>query len=592
MFKRRAAQPQQEQKRQIGQPQLLHTTYDQNNLVPKITGLTASNAPSEYFRTPVDDLPSSLFKYRRLDASLETGHVFHPGHRRDVSSVYSRPSHEAPSDTPHYMSSQQAEPSPSTYPAMSATLTQPYSELPTIGSPDSLGSATPTQTEPSGRKNYFASHIPQLRKQKSQERRKSPSSEPATKWDEYRGEPVRDGSRGKPGSVRPNTFEQSLRNDQRYNVTISGGSDDKVDKARKPTWGERAARIRKDTFDARPPWKGGAGRTAIVDPVKDTPVPRSSPKFTAVRDMSKPGLEESGSDNSMTGKPTRPEEPRNMSPVSQLGGRYEDDVVVARNDSTQGWQEKDVSPITTTPKSYFSDQQQPRGPPVRMVPQNTSSPTPSKVSRKPVGPRVMDKENRSPQSHSSSNEWSNMGSANRSTPGELQGDPVSRFSWTTVNTTTTYQQDSPPPSLPPVPVPSLDRNAWRNISTGPAVPSKPPTPPPHSPENRKNLPPAPVVSKTMTHVEMLATQDNELALRRRNIQRIIQELQQVDNASPLDVDWKTVKANKKKLEERRGELSEIEREQHELGLAIARARRRAEREEGYESGLWVRKVTG
>lgn len=597
MFKRRAAQPPQEQKtRQIGQPQLLHTTYDQNNLVPKSSGLTASNAPSEYFVRPIENLPSSLFKYRRFDSSLDTGDVFTPGHRRDVSSLYSRPSHEDPNRAPQYDSSLQTTTSQTTYPIMSATLSQPYSELPTVGTPDSFGSATPTQNDSQSKKGYFTSHIPQLRKQKSVLGRKSSPVDAVTKWDD-RGEPVRDGSRGKPGSVRPDTFEQNMRNDQRYHVSISGGNEDKADKPRKATWGERAAKIRKDTFDARPPWKGGSGRAAIVDPVKDTTVPRSSPKFTAVRDMSKPGLEESSSESSVGVRSSRSDDERNMSPVSQLGGRYEDDVPVMRNDSTQGWAEKDVSPIATTSKNYFAPQHQTRSPPVRMVSQISNSSTPSKVSRKPVGPRAMDKEDQSPQQYGSSNEWSNMTGASRTAQvqAQLQEDPVSRFSWTTVNTTTTYQQDSPPPSPPPVPVPSLDRQAWRNVGNGPKVPEKPPTPPPHENEkqvNGKNLPPPPAVSKTMNHVEVLLAQDNELALRRRNLQKLIKELQQIDSASPLDVDWKTVKANKKKLEERQAQLSEIEREQHELGLAIARARRKAEREEGIESGLWVRKVTG
>ncbi|KAF4553744.1 Hypothetical protein D9617_6g094760 [Elsinoe fawcettii] len=591
MFKRRVPQPQQEQKRQIGQPQLLHTTYDQNNLVAK-SGLTASNAPSEYFSTPIDNLPSSLFRYRRFDQSLDTGDVFKPGHHRDVSSVYSRPSHEAPhSDHQQYTPSQPTQSSESSFPSLSATLSQPYSELPTIESPSSETMSTSTKYEPP--KKAFASHIPQLGGQKPVQKRWAAPNAGTTKWDPYRGEPVTHG-RGKEGSVRPASFEKNIRGDERYEVSVTGG--DRTTKPKKPTWGERAAKLTKDTFEARPPWKGGSGRTAIVDPVKDTEVPRSSPKFTATRDVSKPGLEESASASSVG---TAKKSQRNMSPVSQLGSRFDDEDLVRRNDSTQ-----DVSPIATTSKSYFTPQQQAKPQAIRKVPDGTPSPAPSKVSRKPVGPRALDKENKSPQPAPSPQDtpqqqqgtgfWASITGYGRPAPQELQEDPVSRFSWTTVNTTTTYQQDSPPPSPPRAPVPPLDRQAWRNVGVTSNT-NKPPTPPPHGDEktsSKKMLPPAPTVSKAMTHIEGLLAQEEELAMRRRNTLKIIKELQQIDSASPLDVDWKTVKANKKNLEERQTQLADLEREQHEIGLAIARARRKAEREEGIESGLWVRKVTG
>ena len=70
------------------------------------------------------------------------------------------------------------------------------------------------------------------------------------------------------------------------------------------------------------------------------------------------------------------------------------------------------------------------------------------------------------------------------------------------------------------------------------------------------------------------------------------DLQQIENASPLVVDQKTRKANKVRLDEYKKRLEEIEIEEHEIGRAIARARRKAEREEGVDSGLWVRRVTG
>jgi len=96
----------------------------------------------------------------------------------------------------------------------------------------------------------------------------------------------------------------------------------------------------------------------------------------------------------------------------------------------------------------------------------------------------------------------------------------------------------------------------------------------------------------MTHIDNLIARREDLTVQRRNIQKVIQELKRIDVASPLDVDWKTRKENKKKLDERQERLEEIEREEHEVGRALARTRRKAEREEGIDSGLWVRRVTG
>jgi len=193
---------------------------------------------------------------------------------------------------------------------------------------------------------------------------------------------------------------------------------------------------------------------------------------------------------------------------------------------------------------------------------------------------------------------------------QLSREPASRFSWTTVATATTYQQDSPPPSPPPIStLPQIDRKLWRTYqidspNTDPSTTQSPPTPPFSDNENtktslvespRKALPTTPIQATSpgpMSHVDVLLMQDSEVGLRRRNIQKVIADLQRIDKASPLDVDWKTSKANKKKLEDCQMLLDDLVREQHEVGLAISRARRRAEKEEGGECGLWVRRVTG
>lgn len=104
----------------------------------------------------------------------------------------------------------------------------------------------------------------------------------------------------------------------------------------------------------------------------------------------------------------------------------------------------------------------------------------------------------------------------------------------------------------------------------------------------KKLPPPPPPSKELSHMETLVTEEKALLQQRRNIEKVIADLEKVERASPMDVSFATVREAKKKLEENRKTLAEVRREEIELGIKIARARRK----EGEEEGLWVRRVTG
>ena len=85
---------------------------------------------------------------------------------------------------------------------------------------------------------------------------------------------------------------------------------------------------------------------------------------------------------------------------------------------------------------------------------------------------------------------------------------------------------------------------------------------------------------------MLA-QERDIAHQRKNIEKGIAELVKTEKASPMDVDFATVRDAQKRLEEYRRRLEEVVLEQREVGIAISRARRK----EGEEEGLWVRRVT-
>jgi hypothetical protein len=109
---------------------------------------------------------------------------------------------------------------------------------------------------------------------------------------------------------------------------------------------------------------------------------------------------------------------------------------------------------------------------------------------------------------------------------------------------------------------------------------------------KKALPLLPFMSeKQASHVEMLLTQEKNLVMQRHNIERAITDLENVERASPLEVPFAAVRDAKRKLEERRETLREVKMEEMDIGIRIARARRREDFGEG-EGTLWVRRVTG
>jgi hypothetical protein len=92
----------------------------------------------------------------------------------------------------------------------------------------------------------------------------------------------------------------------------------------------------------------------------------------------------------------------------------------------------------------------------------------------------------------------------------------------------------------------------------------------------------------LSHLDSLLAQEKDIQLQRRNIEKAIVEQEKIEKASPMDVTWDEVRRAKKKLEEHRKTLGEVKLEEREIGIKIARVRRK----EGEEEGLWVRRVTG
>lgn len=109
---------------------------------------------------------------------------------------------------------------------------------------------------------------------------------------------------------------------------------------------------------------------------------------------------------------------------------------------------------------------------------------------------------------------------------------------------------------------------------------------------KKALPLPPFMTSTQaSHLELLVTQEKNLTMQRQNIERAISDLEKVERASPLEVPFAAVRDAKRRLDERRETLREVKMEEMDIGIRIARARRKEDFGEG-EGTLWVRRVTG
>ncbi|KAK4465221.1 hypothetical protein QBC42DRAFT_22047 [Cladorrhinum samala] len=114
----------------------------------------------------------------------------------------------------------------------------------------------------------------------------------------------------------------------------------------------------------------------------------------------------------------------------------------------------------------------------------------------------------------------------------------------------------------------------------------------------KMLPPAPpevTAEEAQDRVGMLRAQSSALANRRLNLERVITQMTEMMPTDKLINSEEVIRkreAEKKKLEALELELSEVKREEHELGLKLHRAYKRLDRETEWETtGLWVRRVT-
>ncbi|PSS00660.1 hypothetical protein BD289DRAFT_479351 [Coniella lustricola] len=101
---------------------------------------------------------------------------------------------------------------------------------------------------------------------------------------------------------------------------------------------------------------------------------------------------------------------------------------------------------------------------------------------------------------------------------------------------------------------------------------------------------------TSDRIAQLTSQLEDLANRRMNINRAIKQMTEMmpkDNLIMPDEVRKKREVEKRKIEELRGKLSDIQGEEHDLGMKLHRAYKKLDKQTEYEpTTLWVRRATG
>ncbi|KAF4306573.1 hypothetical protein GTA08_BOTSDO06086 [Botryosphaeria dothidea] len=267
--------------------------------------------------------------------------------------------------------------------------------------------------------------------------------------------------------------------------------------------------------------------------------------------------------------------PYDVSPVEEHPNPYEASHASGMSDSDEprsrfSWSTK----ATATPATAFQHSPPPSPPP----------PLPVKYDTKPQGPRDP------PQSF-------------QRALFERQQNPTPSLR-SMASTTSTIRKPVPTPS-PQGTITNAKRAQTLPLSNTP-TPTKPSTPrsasvrsqTPVSANKTLPLPPQLQDTDSIVHADPISkygAQLDDLALRRSNINRVIKDLTGLPGLdNPLAVDWATRRANERKVKSLEDELAEITAQEHEIGMKLHRARKKQEREEGYDSGsttLWVRRVT-
>lgn len=466
-----------------------------------------------------------------------------------------------------------------------------------------------------------------------------------TKWDDYSGEPTTS-ENGKEAAVKPGTQPVEIQYPDLKAKTrqILAGLRERG------TANQQVARkvpppAQTDPLDNPPqrePWKGPSGRTTLVKPVKNNPAARLEPIQIPANNnrraepvTSNTGRVVTPSPSTIKTVPSEPTEDMVKPPVPLRVGKNSPSV---------------RSPVTADPpQSLQSALRSPRYPdtvhasvtlptsnsglaagsssgpltPLTPTPSRSVVPPPRSDSRQELEPTNSSSQlaTAQPQSRVDSLQPMNMRNTN--------DDPSSRFSWTTYATTVA---DSPPDTpreganAPPVPhlpadMPTplimrkrpVEARAQARPQTSPTTTNSPTVPnakvvvrkPTPADRRRastilttasdlsKSLPQCPPEMEAPDKISSLEARMEEFALRKRNITKLIKQLNSGAQPSATAFDLRAREEAKRTIKGLESELAEIIQEEHDVGLRLHRVQRRRDRDEMYENptGLWIKRVT-
>lgn len=558
-----------------------------------------------------------------------------------VSSVYSRPSN----DLSYYYDNPTAT-SPSAYEDISPPSSPEPEQQHNSGLPRRYRSMRDVSPMNENRgTTHVNSNIPVLRKapvavqtgevkstsQKFWGGKVAPNSK--VRWDEYSGEPTSSNA-GRTGSVNPHAYARENLQPMGYQVSVSGPESKKKTTGftdRVPRFGAKPPST--EPTQAPEPWSRATGRAEIARPLKDEPThqPLQFSRKQSTRKVEGLGLDMSNVVATITNRVAAAAEVR---PVANKASMFD----------TQDGPIKPVAPLRVGRKSPTYDSTSPttqnHGLGITNPYSYPSPITPTNEEQSPSSFATTDNQS----DISETEPWERSLTPKQSmvwdeqieqTPGKDKEASHSRFSWTTYNSTTTYQH-SPPPS-PPQPMPALSNvikarvatdssvlNRRRPIAQADMVPNTPParkpvpaarcpvgtktrataiaTPTSPRPDStfststtgtQKALPQPPTAQAATDHVSLLESQMEDLGVRRSNVYKVLNGLNSAAPSNPMLTDFKTARIMEQKKKALEDELAEIKIEEHDIGLKLHRALRKREREDPNSgSALWVRRVTG
>jgi hypothetical protein len=488
------------------------------------------------------------------------------------------------------------------------------------------------------------SHIPVMRKPTPETGVKPNEKKKDTKWDDYSGEPTTS-ENGKEAAVKPGaqSIEMQYPDLKAKTRQILAGLRER-NMANQQVARKVPPPAHTDPLDNPPerePWKGASGRTALVKPVKNNPAARLDPIQIPAR-RAEPATSNtarvvtpSSSNTTIKAVSAEPTEDMVKPPAPLRVGK---NSPVVRSPAT-------VEPPQSLQSPFRSPAYPDTGhaPGTLLTPNSGLSVAPSSGPLTPLTPTPSRSVQPPPRSDSRpeaavTNSSSKLATAPPQPRADsLQPTPVrnasndapSHFSWTTYATTVT---DSPPAtpredaSAPPVPHPPSDVPMPLIMRKRP-VPARSPARPQTSPtatnypiaqntkvvarkptpadrrrastilttvsDLSKSLPQCPPEMEAPDKISSLEARMEEFALRKRNITKLITQLNSGAQPSAAAFDLRTREQVKRTIKGLEGELADIIQEEHDVGLRLHRVQKRRDRDELYENptGLWIKRVT-